>query len=62
MDSFIKVYSGFIKDIEKEVNEYARRKHLIIASSSMAVNQGKVFITVVYEKPCIDMRKEDEGK
>ena len=59
MDRFIKVYSGFIKDIEREVNEYAREKHLIIVSSSMAINQGEVFITVIYEKPCTDVKKED---
>ena len=56
MNNFIKIYSGY--DVENEVNEYARKRHLNIVSSSMAINQGKIFLTVVYEKPCIELRKK----
>lgn len=51
MERFVKIFSGLPSEIEREINEFAKRRKLTIISCSMAINQGRKYLAVVFEKP-----------
>lgn len=48
--TFIKIFKGYPCDIEKDINEMARKRNLNIISVSSCFNQGTLFVTVIFEK------------
>ena len=47
---FVKIFRGFPYDIERVINEKCRSENLDIVTVSSCINQGILFVTVVFEK------------
>lgn len=48
--TFIKILKGYPTDIENEINTMVRRRNLEIVSVSTCINQGTLYVTVVFRK------------
>ena len=48
--TFVKIFKGYPSDIENNINEMARKRHLNIISVASCFNQGTLFVTVIFEK------------
>lgn len=48
--TFIKILKGYPTDIENEINAMVRRRNLEIVSVSSCINQGTLYVTVVFRQ------------
>ena len=47
---FVKIFRGYANDIEDEINELCHKRNLNMVSVASCMNQGILFVTVVFEK------------
>lgn len=47
---FVKIFRGPWYEVEDDINELSRKRNLSIVSISSCINQGILYVTVVFEK------------
>ena len=60
MERFVKFFYGLPSTIEREINEFAVNRKLIIISCSIGINQGREYVMAIFEKPCLSYDEPTE--
>lgn len=50
MNTFVKIFKGYPSEVEDSINSIAHKRYLNIVSVSSCINQGTLYVTVVFEK------------